>query len=327
MRRLRRKVPASGARPVSLPDIAGATRGAGARAARQADRQCAARSLTPGFASAVRRRFCFSRRTKRTLPISLQRLPARNSRHDDRPRLQSHRARRRRARASSSASAAGRSGRSKRCPAIASAPGRRRPTSSVARAAAEAGVAGLEFYRGIPGSDRRRPAHERRRAWRRNQRRADRGARRRPRRRGPDVFTARRWAFPIAIREAPDDVIFTRRPVSGPAGEPAEILAQMERITAAREASQPIREKTGGSTFKNPPGEKAWMLIDAAGCRGLDDRRRAGLDHALQFSDQPRRGHRRRDRGARRGSAPPRVRESSGVELRMGDQADRRSAS
>jgi UDP-N-acetylmuramate dehydrogenase len=43
----------------------------------------------------------------------------------------------------------------------------------------------------------------------------------------------------------------------------------MDRITAAREASQPIRERTGGSTFKNPPGYKAWMLIDAAGCRGL----------------------------------------------------------
>ncbi len=43
----------------------------------------------------------------------------------------------------------------------------------------------------------------------------------------------------------------------------------MERITAAREASQPIRDKTGGSTFKNPPGQKAWQLIDAAGCRGL----------------------------------------------------------
>jgi UDP-N-acetylmuramate dehydrogenase len=43
----------------------------------------------------------------------------------------------------------------------------------------------------------------------------------------------------------------------------------MDEITASREASQPIREKTGGSTFKNPPGEKAWVLIDRAGCRGL----------------------------------------------------------
>ena len=49
----------------------------------------------------------------------------------------------------------------------------------------------------------------------------------------------------------------------------AAIVDEMERITAAREASQPIRDKTGGSTFKNPPGHKAWQLIDAAGCRGL----------------------------------------------------------
>ena len=43
----------------------------------------------------------------------------------------------------------------------------------------------------------------------------------------------------------------------------------MDEITARREATQPIREKTGGSTFKNPPGDKAWRLVDAAGCRGL----------------------------------------------------------
>ena len=43
----------------------------------------------------------------------------------------------------------------------------------------------------------------------------------------------------------------------------------MDRISASREASQPLRSKTGGSTFKNPPGHKAWQLIDAAGCRGL----------------------------------------------------------
>jgi UDP-N-acetylmuramate dehydrogenase len=55
----------------------------------------------------------------------------------------------------------------------------------------------------------------------------------------------------------------------GQAGEPAAIQAEMDRIAAAREASQPLRSKTGGSTFKNPPGEKAWALVDAAGCRGL----------------------------------------------------------
>jgi UDP-N-acetylmuramate dehydrogenase len=43
----------------------------------------------------------------------------------------------------------------------------------------------------------------------------------------------------------------------------------MDKITEAREATQPIKSRTGGSTFKNPPGQKAWQLIDAAGCRGL----------------------------------------------------------
>ncbi|WP_028641662.1 UDP-N-acetylmuramate dehydrogenase [Novosphingobium acidiphilum] len=55
----------------------------------------------------------------------------------------------------------------------------------------------------------------------------------------------------------------------GRPGEPAAIQAEMDRIAAAREASQPLRTKTGGSTFKNPPGHKAWELVDRAGCRGL----------------------------------------------------------
>ena len=55
----------------------------------------------------------------------------------------------------------------------------------------------------------------------------------------------------------------------GEAGDPAAIQAEMDRIAASREASQPLRSKTGGSTFKNPPGEKAWALVDRAGCRGL----------------------------------------------------------
>ncbi len=50
---------------------------------------------------------------------------------------------------------------------------------------------------------------------------------------------------------------------------PDEIKKRMDEITASREGSQPVKSRTGGSTFKNPPGEKAWQLIDKAGCRGL----------------------------------------------------------
>ncbi|HEY6655394.1 MAG TPA: UDP-N-acetylenolpyruvoylglucosamine reductase, partial [Methyloceanibacter sp.] len=55
----------------------------------------------------------------------------------------------------------------------------------------------------------------------------------------------------------------------GEPGEPAAILAEMDDIAAYREQAQPIKSRTGGSTFKNPLGHKAWQLIDAAGCRGL----------------------------------------------------------
>jgi UDP-N-acetylmuramate dehydrogenase len=68
---------------------------------------------------------------------------------------------------------------------------------------------------------------------------------------------------------APDDYIFTRATFRGERGDPAVIAAEMDKITEAREATQPVKSRTGGSTFKNPTGQKAWQLIDAAGCRGL----------------------------------------------------------
>jgi UDP-N-acetylmuramate dehydrogenase len=75
--------------------------------------------------------------------------------------------------------------------------------------------------------------------------------------------------------EAPEEWIFIEASFQGFADEPAAVLARMAEISTRREASQPIREKTGGSTFANPdpPGtadqRRAWALIDAAGCRGL----------------------------------------------------------
>lgn len=69
--------------------------------------------------------------------------------------------------------------------------------------------------------------------------------------------------------ELPDGAIVVAARFKGRAGEPAAIQAEMDRISASREASQPLRSRTGGSTFKNPPQAKAWELVDAAGCRGL----------------------------------------------------------
>jgi UDP-N-acetylmuramate dehydrogenase len=69
--------------------------------------------------------------------------------------------------------------------------------------------------------------------------------------------------------ELPDGAIVAAARFQGHPGEPEAIQAEMDRIGASREASQPLRSKTGGSTFKNPDGYKAWQLVDAAGCRGL----------------------------------------------------------
>jgi UDP-N-acetylmuramate dehydrogenase len=68
---------------------------------------------------------------------------------------------------------------------------------------------------------------------------------------------------------APEDFIFTQALFQGEPGDRDAIAAEMDKITESREATQPIKSRTGGSTFKNPQGNKAWRVIDAAGCRGL----------------------------------------------------------
>jgi UDP-N-acetylmuramate dehydrogenase len=142
------------------------------------------------------------------------------------------------------------------------------PDHFVAKAAAKAGVDGLAFLRGVPGSiggavAMNAGAHggEIKDALI-EARGVDRIGTRR-------VFSLAEMGFSYRHSSAPPDVVFTSALFQGRPGEPAAIEAEMERITRAREASQPIREKTGGSTFKNPPEMKAWELIDKAGCRGL----------------------------------------------------------
>jgi UDP-N-acetylmuramate dehydrogenase len=142
------------------------------------------------------------------------------------------------------------------------------PDVKVARAAADAGIAGLSFFRGIPGSiggalrmnggayggetvdvlievravDRQGNIH---------------------------VVPAANLNMTYRHSGAPADWIFTEALFQGRKGDPEEIAAEMDSITERREASQPIKSRTGGSTFKNPPDGKSWQLIDAAGCRGL----------------------------------------------------------
>jgi UDP-N-acetylmuramate dehydrogenase len=75
--------------------------------------------------------------------------------------------------------------------------------------------------------------------------------------------------FAYRHSDLPEDWIVVRAAFALEPGDPAAIKARMEAIKAEREAAQPLRVATGGSTFKNPPGHRAWQLIDAAGCRGL----------------------------------------------------------
>jgi UDP-N-acetylmuramate dehydrogenase len=142
------------------------------------------------------------------------------------------------------------------------------PDVKVARAASDAAIEGLAFYRGIPGSI---GGALRMNAGAHGGETTDVlvEARGLDRKGAIRVFSHADMGFAYRHSSAPLDVIFTQALFQGRPGDRAAIQTEMERVTEAREAAQPIREKTGGSTFKNPPGNKAWKLIDAAGCRGL----------------------------------------------------------
>ncbi|HXJ00209.1 MAG TPA: UDP-N-acetylmuramate dehydrogenase, partial [Micropepsaceae bacterium] len=139
--------------------------------------------------------------------------------------------------------------------------------ATVARAAADAGIAGLEFLRGIPGTiggalsmnagcygselkDVFVEAHA-------------------VNSRG-NILTLGYDEMGFTYRHSkPQGLIYVDAVLQGTPGEPGAIRARIEALVAQRESTQPVRSKTGGSTFTNPPGHKAWQLIDAAGCRGL----------------------------------------------------------
>ncbi|MGZ8363443.1 MAG: UDP-N-acetylmuramate dehydrogenase [Caulobacteraceae bacterium] len=140
--------------------------------------------------------------------------------------------------------------------------------SMVARAAAKAGIGGLEFYAGIPGSVGgaltmnagcygRETKDVLVEAF------------------GVDRTGARRhltladFGYTYRHSEIPEgEIIWTRAVFQGSPDDPEQVQARMDEITARREQTQPIREKTGGSTFKNPEGHSSWKLVDEAGWRG-----------------------------------------------------------
>jgi len=142
------------------------------------------------------------------------------------------------------------------------------PDVKVARAALEAGLSGLSFLRGIPGTIggalRMNGG-----AYGRETKDVLVEARAVARDGAVHVLDNAAMGFSYRHSGAPKDLIFTEALFQGSPGDPAEISAEMKEITRAREESQPVRSRTGGSTFKNPEGAKAWELIDAAGCRGL----------------------------------------------------------
>jgi UDP-N-acetylmuramate dehydrogenase len=139
---------------------------------------------------------------------------------------------------------------------------------TVASAARDAGIAGLEFLRGIPGTVGG--------AVRMNA-----GAYGRDtsdilieltlvtRNGTVETWPAAKLGYTYRHSELPAGAVVVEALFEGTPGDKAMIGAEMDRIAAEREASQPLRSRTGGSTFKNPEGHSAWKLVDEAGCRGL----------------------------------------------------------
>ena len=139
--------------------------------------------------------------------------------------------------------------------------------AQVARAAAAAGIAGLEFLSGIPGTIGGAVTMNAGCYGREIK----------------DVLVAasgvdftgelRGWeledfGYGYRTSAVQTGMIWDQAILQGRLDDPAAITARMAEITARREATQPLREKTGGSTFKNPPGRSAWRLVDEAGWRG-----------------------------------------------------------
>ncbi len=138
----------------------------------------------------------------------------------------------------------------------------------VSSKARDAGIAGLEFLRGIPGTVggfvRMNGG-----AYGREVSDILIEARIITRRGALETWSAERFGYTYRHSDTPEGTVIVEAVFQGVPGDPKAIGAEMDRIAAEREASQPLRSRTGGSTFKNPPGTKAWRLIDAAGCRGL----------------------------------------------------------
>lgn len=139
--------------------------------------------------------------------------------------------------------------------------------SMVARASAKAGIGGLEFYAGIPGtiggaltmnagcygSETKDVLVSARGVTRTGER---------------VEYALADFGYTYRHSEAPADILWLEATYRGTPDDPEAVQARIDEITSRREQTQPIREKTGGSTFKNPPGHSSWKLVDEAGWRG-----------------------------------------------------------